>query len=68
MKELFRFVFSALPFTFGLIACLASLAFLVQFTADVEYGKENLVFFALIATFGIPTLLFGIRKLSSVRA
>ena len=64
MKNFFQFFVSALPFTAGLILCLISLTYLVQFTDDI-YEEEYLHMFVCIAALGIPTILFGMRKLSS---
>lgn len=66
MKDFFRFVVRALPFTAGLILCLTALTYLVEFT---DYGAEEVfITFVGIATIGIPTLLYGIRALSNQSA
>lgn len=65
MKNFFRFFVSAFPFTVGLILCLISLSYLVQFTDQSYYSNNALHMFIYTAAFGIPTILFGMRKLSS---
>lgn len=65
MKEFFRFFLKALPMAIGLILCLTSLTYLVEFSVSGYHAEENFLAFAFIAVVGIPTLLYGIRKLSS---
>ena len=68
MKELLRFFIKSLPLSLGLILSLAALSFLVNFTDSAglsSIGEEDFITFAALAVVGIPTLLFGIRKLSS---
>lgn len=68
MKELFRFIVKAFPLTFGLIISLTGLSFLVSFTDSASLSSisdEDFIAFVLLSTVGIPTLLFGINKLSN---
>lgn len=68
MKELLGFFIKSIPMALGLILSLTALSFLVNFTDNAHLssiGEEDFVTFAALAIVGIPTLLFGIRKLSS---
>lgn len=68
MKELLSFFVRAIPLSIGLIISLVALSFLVSFTDNAglsDIGEENFVTFLILAFVGIPTLLFGIKKLSS---
>ncbi|BCO31169.1 hypothetical protein TspCOW1_12720 [Thiohalobacter sp. COW1] len=68
MKELLNFYVKALPITLGLIFSLTALSFLIDFTDSArlsDIGEEDFLTFLILAIVGIPTLLFGIKKLSS---
>lgn len=68
MKELLNFFVKALPLSLGLILSLTALSFLIGFTDGArlsDIGEEDFVTFLILAIVGIPTLLFGIKKLSS---
>lgn len=68
MKELLSFFVKALPLSLGLILSLTALSFLVGFTDSArlsDIGEEDFVTYLVLAIVGIPTLLFGIKKLSS---
>lgn len=68
MKDFFYFFLRAIPFTIGLILCLISLTYLVQFTSHSYSAEETLYMFIGLAAVGIPTILFGISRLSSETA
>ena len=63
MKGYYKFIISAFPFTLGMILTLISLSCLVDWGLDFDEG----IFWGFIAFFiiGFPTMLFGIKKLSS---
>lgn len=63
MKIFFRFFISSMPFTFGIIIVLISLAFLVE-SIRGSFFESEFWSFVILATIGIPILLFGIDKLS----
>ena len=68
MKELISFVVKAFPFTAGLILSLTALSFLVSFSDSVRlsrFGDEDFITFVVLFIVGIPTLLFGMQKLSN---
>jgi len=64
MNESLKFLFRAFLLTVGLILCLAALSNLVIYTNGPRYNDDSMVWFVLLSVIGIPTLLFGIRKLS----
>lgn len=67
MKELLSFFVKALPLSLGLILSLTALSFLIGFTDGAHLsniGEDDFVTFLVLAIVGIPTLLFGIKKLS----
>jgi len=68
MKSFLSFFIKVLPFTFGVILILTSLAFLVDFTGQsLDFGDledEEFWSFVFFAIIGIPILLFGINKAS----
>lgn len=68
MKNSLGFFIRALPLTLGLILSLTALSFLVSFTDTAELSEiaeEDFLSFVVLAFIGIPTLLFGIDKLST---
>ena len=58
MKSLFFFFIKTLPFTIGVVLVLTALAFLI----DIE--SEDFWLFVFFTIIGIPTLLYGIEKMS----
>lgn len=68
MKELMSFILKSLLFSVGLILCLTALSFLVNFTDSARLSnmeEEDFITFVFLFLVGIPTLLFGIKKLSN---
>lgn len=71
MKVLISFVVKALPFTAGLILSFTALSFLVGFSDSARFshmGDEDFIAFVVLSILGIPTLLFGMQKLSNESA
>jgi hypothetical protein len=67
MKDLLKYFVKAIPLSLGLILSLTALSFLVAFTDGAELselGESNFLSFLVLALLGIPTLLFGIERLS----
>lgn len=71
MKNFMSFFLRALPLSLGLILCLTALSFLVSFTGAeqlTDIAEEGFLTFVVLSIAGIPTLLFGIIKLSNESA
>ena len=66
MKKFYNSFKKSLPFTTGIILILTSLSFLAEFTTEgLEFESDEYLIFIFFALIGIPTLLFGINKLSN---
>lgn len=68
MKNFAQFFIKSIPLTIGLILTLFALSFLVQFVergahlSDID--NEDIWGFIFFAVAGVPTLLYGVNKLS----
>jgi hypothetical protein len=66
MKEYVRFLLRAAPFTIGLTLSLVGLCYLVRFyDFGFDFESENIWMFVIFFGFGIPTLIYGINRLSN---
>ena len=65
MNDYWRFIVKALPFTAGVILLLVGMAYLLEFVNDLRIGEEDFWSFVFFFAIGLPTVLYGINKLSA---
>lgn len=67
MKKILGFIFRSAPLSVGIIICLTALSFLINFTEYAsleEINSSDFLTFFFLSIIGIPTLLFGINKIT----